>query len=87
MIKGAVTLTDGTHMNEDTQIDTPAATAPRAKTHGIKFASVSHRKNKARKDAQHRKNVTIRAALYQERTRISAQEWHTRLNALSLGTT
>lgn len=71
-----------TGTKEDT---TPTKT--RVQTHGIKFASVSHRKNKARKDAQHRRNVATRASLYQQRGSISAAEWHTRLNALSIGTT
>ena len=46
----------------------------------------SHRKNARRKNAQHLRNVQARAALYQERGRISAAEWHTRLNAISQGT-
>lgn len=76
--------------NDDTitvSAEEPRAAKTRIQTHGIKYNGISHRKNKPRKDAQHRKNMAIRAALYQERGRISAAEWHTRLNALSLGTT
>ncbi len=73
-----------------TDVTTPADEAPvtpRLKQpKGIKANAVSHRKNRAKRKAQHLKNAAARAALYQEKGRISAQEWHSRLDGLSKGT-
>lgn len=67
------------------------------KKHGIKHPDfhpgrsngVSHRKNKAKKDAQHRRNVQIRADLYSSMQGEAANKnkmWHVTLDALSKGT-
>lgn len=50
---------------------------------------VSHRQNKMKKDAQHRKNVQIRADLYASMQGEAAnrdKRWHITLDALSKGT-
>lgn len=54
----------------------------------------SHRRNAAKKKAQHLKNVAIRSALYSEfqgekgwiANSGPAKEWHSRLDAISNGT-
>jgi hypothetical protein len=46
----------------------------------------AHRKNAVKKHRQHLANVVTRAALYQERMKIGAAQWHAALTALSQGT-
>jgi len=47
----------------------------------------AHRKNAVKKHRQHLANVVTRAALYQERGRLTASQWHSQLEAISKGTT
>jgi hypothetical protein len=78
-------MSDTSILPSDTDNDAPTRNKLPARK-GIKANSVSHRKNAAKRKSQHAKNAAARAALYQEKGRISAAEWHSRLDGLSKGT-
>lgn len=71
--------------------DTTPSTSKRGGIKSFRFTptgtnGTSHRANAPKKQAHYRRNQAARAALYQERGRISASEWHSRLDGISKGT-